>query len=294
MSDPSPTGLQAFSAALADLVGRAAPSVVSVASRRSRSSGFAWRADLVVTADEALADEGEVSVTLPGGERRGAAIVGRDPSTDVALLRVEGGGLAPGALDGAPSQVGALAVAVGAGDTGPMAALGMVSATGPAWRSMRGGDIDARLELDLRLARQAEGGLALDAAGHAFGMAVFGPRRRVLVIPSATVERVAAMLERHGRVPRGYLGLRLQSVSAEGGGADGAMVMGVDPAGPGAAAGLRQGDVVTGWAGQPVAGAHALMRALGPESVGQAFAVTVMRGGERTELTLTVGERPPS
>lgn len=291
MSDPYPISLQAFSTALADLIGRMSPSVVAVASHRSRSSGFAWREDLVVTADEALADEGEVAVTLPGGERRSAQVVGRDPSTDVALLRVGGGGLAPVPLHDAPQRVGALVVALGAGEAGPAAALGMVGIAGPAWQSMRGGRIDARLELDLQLPRGAEGGLALDAAGQAFGMAVFGPRRRVLVIPAATVERVAATLERQGRVPRGYLGLRLQSVRAEGGG-DGAMVMGVDPAGPGAAAGLRQGDVITGWAGQPVAGANALLRALGPDSVGQACAVSVIRAGERIELTLTVGERP--
>ena len=292
MSDTAPTGLQALSASLADLVAAVAPAVVAVASHRSRSSGFAWREDLVVTADEALADEGEVTVMLPGGEQRRATIVGRDPSTDVALLQVEGGGLAPVPLHDVPQRTGALAVAVGAGEAGPTAALGIVGAAGPAWQSMRGGRIDARLELDLRLPRGTEGGLALDATGQAFGMAVLGPRRRVLVIPAATVERVAATLLRHGRVPRGYLGLRLQSVRAEGDGAAGAMVMGVDPAGPGAAAGLRQGDVIVGWAGQPVAGAQALLRAIGPDSVGQAFSVVAMRAGQRVELTLTVGERP--
>jgi S1-C subfamily serine protease len=265
---------------------------VAVASHRSRSSGFAWREDLVVTADEALADEGEVTVTLPRGEQRRATIVGRDPSTDVALLRVEGDGLVPAPLGDAQQRTGALAIAIGAGEAGPTAALGIVGAAGPAWQSMRGGRIDARLELDLRLPRGAEGGLALDAAGQAFGMVVLGPRRRVLVIPTATVARVAATLQRHGRVPRGYLGLRLQSVRAEGDGAAGAMVMGVDPSGPGAAAGLRQGDVITGWAGQPVASAQALLRAIGPDSVGQAFSVVAMRAGQQVELTLTVGERP--
>lgn len=287
-----PLSLQSLSASIADLVARAAPSVVAVASRRSRSSGFAWRENLVVTADEALAAEGEITVALPGGERRSASVVGRDPSTDIALLRVEGGGLAPVPLHDATQRPGTMAVVAGAGEAGPAAAFGIVGTVGPAWQSMRGGRIDARLELDLRLPRGAEGGLALDTAGQAFGMVVHGPRRRVLVIPAAMVQRVAATLERHGRVPRGYLGLRLHSVRAEGDGAAGAMVMGVDPAGPAAAAGLRQGDVITGWAGQLVAGAHALVRALDPDSVGQAFAVVAMRAGERVELTLTVGERP--
>jgi S1-C subfamily serine protease len=94
---------------------------------------------------------------------------------------------------------------------------------------MRGGEIDARTELDLRLRQSAEGGLAFDVAGQAIGMAVFGPRRRVLVIPSGTIERVAAMLESHGRIARGYLGLGLQPVALQGGEGSGAIVMSVDP-----------------------------------------------------------------
>jgi S1-C subfamily serine protease len=82
---------------------------------------------------------------------------------------------------------------------------------------LRGGEINARIELDLRLRRSAEGGLAIDPAGRAIGMTVFGPRRRVLVIPSATIARVAARLESHGRIPRGYLGLGLRLVAIEGG-----------------------------------------------------------------------------
>jgi S1-C subfamily serine protease len=88
--------------------------------------------------------------------------------------------------------VGALALVAGAQDGAPTAALGVVARAGGPWRSMRGGEIDARIELDLRLRHGAEGGLALDAAGRAIGMAVLGPRRRVLVIPAATLERAAA------------------------------------------------------------------------------------------------------
>jgi S1-C subfamily serine protease len=87
----APTPLKNLSDALAAVVANAAPSVISVHSHRSRSSGFVWKPGLVVTADEALADEGEVAVTLPGGERMPATIVGRDPTTDVALLRIEKG-----------------------------------------------------------------------------------------------------------------------------------------------------------------------------------------------------------
>src|SRR5262245_60211910 len=104
--------------------------------------------------------------------------------------------------------------------------------------------------------------------GHATGraMAVFGPRRRVLVIPSTTIDRVAAKLEAHGRIPRGYLGLALQPVSVEDS-SKGAMVMSAQPEGPGATAGIRQGDVIVAWDGQAISSVQALLRALGPDSV---------------------------
>jgi S1-C subfamily serine protease len=292
MTDPAaPTPLQALSTVLSGLVAAAAPSTVAVRSHRSRSSGFVWRPGLVVTVDEALAEEGEVAVTLAGGETVAAALVGRDPTTDVALLRVEGTPLQPVALQTVQATAGALALAVGSQDGDPVAALGVVSVAGPSWRSLRGGDIDARIELDLSLRRHAEGGLALDAGGRAFGMAVFGPRRRVLVIPSTTIERVAAKLETHGRVARGYLGLGLQPVRLDDGGA-GAMVMGVDGQGPGAAAGVRQGDVIVAWDGRPTRSFQALMRALGPDSIGTTVTLSLKRAGEPAEARLTVGERP--
>jgi S1-C subfamily serine protease len=292
MATPDLASLTALSASLAGVVSAAAPSIVSVHSHRSLSSGFAWKPGLIVTADEALADEGEVAVTLPGAKRAGAAIVGRDPTTDIALLRVEPASLAPIPLDGAPPVTGALALAVGARDGEAVAAFGIVASSGPAWRSMRGGEIDARLELDVALRRAAEGGLALDAAGRAFGMTVFGPRRRVLVIPSATIARVAAHLETHGKVARGYLGLGLRPVRIEGDGGVGAMVVNVDANGPGAKSGIHQGDVIQAWDGKAITGVNALVRALGPASVGKTVAVSLRRGGEIRSVDLMIGERP--
>ena len=285
--------LETLSAALSALVARASPGVVAVRSHRAWSSGFIWKPGLVVTADEALAEDGEVAVTLPGGESVAASLVGRDPSTDVALLRVGRTDIQPAALSQALVAAGALAVAVGSQDGTPVAALGAVSVAGAAWRSMRGGEISARIELDVALRRHAEGGLALDAAGQAFGMAVLGPRRRVLVIPAATIERVAAQLEARGRVVRGYLGLGLQPIRLDGGGgAPGVIVMSVDPQGPGAAAGIRQGDVIAAWDGRPVGGVSALLRALGPDSVGSTATLSLRRAGAPLEVRLTVGEKP--
>src|SRR5262245_18445992 len=209
MTDPTAPILPALSSALADVVARTKSAIVSVHSHRSRASGFIWKPGLIVTADEPLADEGEVSIRLSDGSERRASIAGRDHTTDIALLRVDGGNSAPVALSSIVPDLGSLAVVVAAEQGVPTAALGMISLVGSRWRSMRGGEIDARIELDVQLRRRHEGGLVINASGEAVGMVVQGVRR-VLVIPSATIERVAARLETHGRIARGYLGVGLQ------------------------------------------------------------------------------------
>jgi S1-C subfamily serine protease len=287
MSDP--TILFSLSTALEGVVAKARPSVVSVHSRRSRATGFVWKQGLIVTADEALADEGEIAIKLADGTSRPATIAGRDHTTDIALLRVDTANLAPATLSSQLPALGALSAVVAAERGAPMAALGAVSLSGERWRSLRGGDIDARIELDVRLAFSHQGGLALNTAGEAFGMAVLGPRR-VLVIPSATIERVAARLETHGRIARGYLGLGLQPVKLDDG--IGAMVMSVDKTGPSAAAGIRQGDVIVAWNGEKLTSVRALLRALGPDSVGSVVDVSVRRADEPMNFKLTIGERP--
>ncbi|MGL3106638.1 S1C family serine protease [Bradyrhizobium sp. BR 1432] len=286
MTDPTP--LSSLSSALADVVARTAPSVVSVHSHRSRATGFVWKPGLIVTADEALADEGSVEIGLPDGSRVAAAVAGRDHTTDIALLRIDAA-IAPVKLTTAIPALGTLSIVVATNRDTPSAALGMVSASGKSWRSLRGGDIDARIELDVGLRGSQQGGLALDASGEAFGMAVLGPRR-VLVIPSATIERVAPQLEARGRIARGYLGLGLQPVRLDDG--IGAMVMNVDKAGPSAAAGIRQGDVIVAVNDQKLSGVRALSRTLGPSSVGTVVDIAARRGGEPVSFKVTIGERP--
>ncbi|KRR00997.1 S1C family serine protease [Bradyrhizobium valentinum] len=287
MTDPAASVLPSLSSALADIVARTKSTVVSVHSHRSRASGFVWKSGLIVTADEALADEGEVSIRFSDGTDRPARIAGRDHTTDIALLRFDGNST-PIALSSVMPDLGSLSVVVAAEHGVTTAALGMVSLVGERWRSMRGGEIDARIELDVRLRRSHEGGLVLNASGQAIGMAVQGVRR-ILMIPSATIDRVAGRLETHGRIARGYLGVGLQPVELDDG--VGAMVMTVDRAGPSAAAGIRQGDIIVGWNNERLSGVRPLMRALGPDSVGSVVDVTIRRAGEPVRITLTIGER---
>jgi len=285
--------LTALSSALSSAVAAATPAIVSVHSHRSRATGFVWKPGLIVTADEALADEGEIGLAFADGTTRPASIAGRDHTTDIALLRVGGDGLpttaAPATFTTAQPALGSLAVIVASDRGAPTAALAMVSTSGSGWRSLRGGDIDARIELDAGLRHSHEGGLVLNATGEAIGMAVRGPRR-TLVIPAATLARVVARLETHGRIARGYLGVGLQQVALDDG--TGAMVMSVDKQGPAATAGLRQGDVITSVNDEPFGGVRAMLRGLGPESVGATVEIAARRSGEPVRLSLVIGERP--
>jgi S1-C subfamily serine protease len=277
--------------ALSDLAAKTAPSIVSVCSPRSRSSGFLWQSGLVVTAEEPLPEEAEIAVGPVPGTMLAAELLGRDAATDIALLRVNDLSLTPIALGSSPVSTGQIAMTVGTEDGDMIAAFGIVSRTAGPWRSLRGGEIDARIELNVHLRPSAEGGLALNASGQVIGMVVSGARQRVLVIPSATVERIASRLASHGHIARGYLGLGLQPVTVEGSEGSGVIVLSIDPKGPASAAGIHQGDVLVTWNTEPIRNVRSLLRALGPDSVGQEITLGLRRGGETRQVRLTIAER---
>ena len=281
----------ALSASLAELAAATTPSIVEVQSHHSLASGFVWREGLVITPDETLADEGSIEIEESDGTVRNATLIGRDAATDIALLRVEGLKAPVAALASVAVRPGALALIVAAADSAPLLAFGGIAAVGPAWQSMRGGTINARIELDLRLRRRAEGGLAVDGDGGAFGMAVRGPRGRTLIIPAATIERVAAQLLAHGRVSVAYLGAGLKDVPLDDGG-HGGMVMTLDREGPAARAGLHQGDIILSWSGHRIEHVGALLQALRATPVGSEVMVVLRRGGAELGVRVTIGDRP--
>jgi len=156
MSQPMRSSLpQDLSNALSDHVAHTAQSVVSIHSNHSRSSGFLWRPDLIVTTDEALAEDGGISVTLPGGKIAPAAVVGRDPTTDIALLRIDRVDLAPVALQYTPVRVGTLALAIGSRQGAPIVAFGAVSFVGEEWHSLRGRGAGYSISLHARAHRSS-------------------------------------------------------------------------------------------------------------------------------------------
>jgi len=296
---PSQLPLQ-FSNQLAAIVAAAAASVVAVhgGGRRS-SSGIVWQPGIVVTAEETVARDSDLALTLPDASRVEATLIGRDPSTDIAVLRYESASPIAGFASTAFAsdlRAGHLAVAVGRAGGDAIATLGMVSLAGAPWRSSQGGRIDARLVIDARLPAIAEGGALVGADGGLIGIAVFGPRRRVLAIPAATIARIVPTIRDNGHIARGYLGVGLQRVTlpaADGAEARrGAMVVTLDPAGPAGTAGMLQGDIIVAVGGTAVTGLRSLYQQLGPDMVGQKLAVDLIRAGTRTKVDVTVAARP--
>jgi S1-C subfamily serine protease len=290
--------LFALSAAGAQLVERAAKAVVAVHhGGRGTISGIHWRSGVIVTAEEMLEQEKDITVTLPGGRQVTTALAGRDPSTDVAVLRVAPHGLGVAEVtDATALHPGHLVLAVGNHAGAPLASFGMVAYVGGAWHSMRGGTIDSFLRLDLTLNPAGEGGALVDVQGRVLGMTVTGPRRRVLAIPTATIDRSVDQLLAKGYVGRGYLGAGLQHArlpaDATSSRRAGVLIASLDPEGPAARAGLLVGDVITGWNATPVERTRDVMRLLGPDSVGKSVELKLVRGGAPSIVKITVGERP--
>ena len=285
--------LVSLSSALTQLVSGGSASIVAVKSHRHQASGFLWRSGLVVTSEEAMSNEGPWTVVLANGNTVVATLVGRDPTTDIALLRIDDKTAGTSNLSFDPVELGSIAVALAAeGEGATTAAFGIVSRASGSWRSMRGGEINQRIELDARLSSRAEGGLAFTSNGKAFGMVVRGASRRALVIPTATIERVASRLESHGSIAHGYLGLGLQPISVDGHTEAAAMIVSVDKNGPAAAAGFFQGDILISWNDLPLHSIRNLTASLGPDSIGQKVQLGIIRAGQQHKIALTVAERP--
>jgi S1-C subfamily serine protease len=285
--------LAAFSDAGAEVADAAAPLTASlVAHHGLTATAFHWGGGFYVAAEEAVEPDEEQQLVLASGETVTAELVGRDPSTGVALLK-PASDAAVAVFDRAgPLRPGNLVFAIGRDGASPLATLGTAGEVGPAWRSLRGGTIDRRINLALAADGRFEGGPVLDARGGLIGMLLFGPRRRALVIPCETIERTVEVLKDSGHVMRGYLGAGLHPIRH--GDVQGAIVMSLDAQGPAKAAGIVLGDIVTAWNGEKVRGPRELIRKLGPDSAGAAVTLGVVRGGEARDVAITIGEKPLS
>lgn len=297
--------LQALSDGLTGAVERAARSVVAIHARpRIPSSGIVWRDGVVVAAHHTVKRDEEIAVTLGDGSTARARVAGRDPSTDLAVLRLEGSKAPAAEIASETPRVGQLVLAVGrpgGEEGGATASLGVVSAVGPSWRSWAGGEIDHFVRLDLAIYDGFSGGALVDAQGRVLGINSSAlARGSAITVPAATVERVMTQLLERGRVDRGYLGVAMQPVRLGAALAQklelrrdvGLLVVQVAPDGPAEKAGLLVGDVIIGVDGRPVDDLDDLLGILGGERIGTTTQVRVVRGGTLAEVPVTIAARP--
>lgn len=291
--------IEQFSTGLADRIAAAAPCVVAIEGTARPRSGILYRPDIVVLSEQVLPAEAAAFTVTRTGQRIPARLAGRDPSTNVALLRLEAP-LPEAALPerAETPRVGSLALVLGADGAGaPTGRLAMVHATGGAWHSMEGGRIDALIRLDCRLGAD-EGGPVLSLEGKLIGMSTSGPRRRTIVIPAATLDRVVDPLLSQGRIARGWLGVGLQPVMIPDafrqatGRDNGLMVVNLVKAAPAEAAGILPGDIVLEIDGEAVSRTRALSAAMGSDRIGQAVALRVLRAGAVQTVSVTIAARP--
>ena len=296
--------LTVLSDGLADIVARVGQSVVAVHGRhRMPSSGVIWRHGVVVTAAHTIRREDGIEITLTDGRKVAAVLAGLDQGTDLAVLKLDGVDLDPVESGDARSfKPGHLALAVARTDElGVSADFGVIGRTAGPWRTWRGGQLDAFVQLDGGLRPGFSGAALADMRGEVMGICTSALMRGAgMVIPAMTIERVTDELLAKGRVSRGYLGVGTQQVSLLNAWvtkmnlsfSSGLLISSLAPGGPAEQAGVLIGDVLIELDGQPCRDMGDLHAALGSTSIGQPLPITLIRGGERHACTVTVGERP--
>lgn len=294
----------AISNALADATEKAAANAVAVHTEpRGSSSGIIWRPGLIVTAEHALRRDEEIQVTLSTGNVVTATLRGRDPSTDLALLKCEAATIAPPQFaDSRTIRAGQLMLVVGrTRASGPVAALGCVSLVANERRIWGGGALSPYIRLDVALQPTAIGGAVVDASGNIAGIAT--PKYALagaLALPVATVNRVVDALLTKGHIPRGYLGVALQPIRLPDSLRDAikrqektaAIVLEVEPEGPAHRAGVLIGDILIALNGKPIMRLEDVHAHLHGEQIGQSVNAEFLRGGTRRETSMVVVERP--
>jgi serine protease DegQ len=309
-SDTQKNSLAAsLSQSLAMAVEEAGPAIVAVDARpRVATSGVIWRPGVVVSTNHTVRRDEEISVTLGDRRRLAATLAGRDPSTDLAVLRLEDGDGAGAAdtpaqlADAATLKVGNLVLAVGRthAERGVTASFGIVSVAGDRWRTWRGGEIDRLIRPEVSIFIGFSGGALIDAEGRIIGINTTGLSRGAgITIPASTVDRVVDQLLARGRVARPYLGVGMHPIALPDklrekydlSQASGLMMLSVEADAPADRAGITIGDILLALDDAAVADTEDAQTVLGGKDVGTVVRARVLRGGEVKEMEITLGER---
>ena len=294
--------LTTFSDQLAAVVDRVAPAVVQVRGHHRPVSGIVYAPDVVLTSIRALGREDGVSVTTGDGRSAAAELVGWDPATGLAVLRVAGLDLKAALRADGPVRVGQIAIPIARSWSNAVtASAGIVAVIGGPLRTGRGQSIEQIVRITAPMHDGFAGGAVADADGRVIGMATRARIRGLaVVVPAPIAWKSAAHVLEHGRPRVGFLGLsgqpvRLSERQRAGGAHErGLLVVAVTDGGPAEGGGLLLGDVIVELDGQAVTSVDRLISLLTAATVGRAVVLRVLRGGAQKDITVTVAERPAS
>jgi len=293
-----------LSDALADAAEKAGKATVLVnARRRMPASGIVYTSDLILTADHVVEREEGIKVILSDGEEVSARVAGRDAGSDIAVLKldrpVDQAMVAEATKS--PARLGQIALALGRpSPDGVEASLGTVSAIGGAIRTGRGGMLERYLRTDSISYPGFSGGPLVAADGTVLGLNTSGlANGAAITVPAELAWRIADTLLKHGRIRRGYLGIRSQTVeipevsqkALKREQATGLLVVGVENGSPAAKGGLIVGDILVGVTGEPVLHHDELFTRLSGDVVGKSTPVDILRGGQPQTLNVLIGEK---
>lgn len=291
-----------LSDALADAAEKAGKATVMVnARRRMPASGIAYASDLILTADHVVEREEGIQVTLSDGAEISARVAGRDAGSDLAVLKLERSAGAVAESTKTPARLGQIALALGRpSPDGIEASLGTVSAIGGPVRTGRGGMLERYLRTDSISYPGFSGGPLVAADGTILGLNTSGlGNGAAITVPADIAWRIADTLAKHGRIKRGYLGIRSQTVdipeasqkALQRAQAAGLLVVGIENGSPAAKGGLIIGDILVGVAGEPVLHHDELFARLNGEVVGKSTPIDILRGGQPQTLNVLIGEK---
>jgi serine protease Do len=269
-----------------------------------QGSGFFISSDgYAVTNNHVVDGADKVEVTADDGKTYSAKVIGTDPRTDLALIKVEGGSnFSFAKLSDAKPRIGDWVLAVGNPfGLGGTVTAGIVSASG---RDIGNGPYDDFIQIDAPVNKGNSGGPAFDVSGEVMGVntAIYSPSGGsvgiAFSIPAATVKSVVAQLKDKGTVSRGWIGVQIQPVTSDIADslgmkkAEGALVAEPQANGPAAKAGIQSGDVITAVNGEPVKDARELARTIGGLAPGNAVKLNVLHKGQDKVVNLTLGQLP--
>ena len=299
-----PTTLAEFSQQLANTVEKAGKSVVSILEGgRTGVSGTVWREGIGVAVDHTIHGLEEVTVILPSGKETKASVTGRDPGTDIAILKLPTDTQVAALSDDSSARTGEIVLSVGRrGTEGLATTYGLISAIGGPWRTSSGGRIDRWFRLDLNPFPGFSGGPIINAGCEVLGIATSGPGSSAAVVPASTVSRIVDQLLKHGRTVRGYIGIGVQPVAFPEdawqklriGGGRGLLIIAVASGSAATEAGLMLGDVIAAIDGKTLQSGASLQSILDGENVGKSVSLDIVRGGELLKIAVTVREKPAS